>query len=434
MHENVLLKWVAVYVLAVFTCTAYAQHPKDDIKQNIRRSANSLMAYPGPQQHKLTPAPQGKQPFYISHYGRHGSHHLLQKEDVDAPYQVLDVADKAGKLTAKGREIMLRIEKIRNDANEQWGELTPTGVLQQQMIARRMVTCFPEVFNNKTIVDARSTTATRSILSMEHFLIQLTRMKPRLNVYHNATRQDMTFLNQQDNHLMMTRMDSDTQERYNQFAKHYDKYNRLMRTLFNDMTYVKQHVDAKKLNDDLFRLASNMQNTELRHKITLYDIFSDQDLYNNWMKENAWWYINYGSCSLNGRTQPYSQRNLLRKIINDADSCLKLKNNTVQLRFGDDINILPLACLMDVNHWGLATSQLGTLGKNGWRCYRIAPMAANIQLVFYHSNPEDQDVWVKVLFNEDEATLPLPNDHAPYYRWADFRSYYLTKLDDYEKR
>ena len=434
MHENVLLKWVAVYVLAVFTCTAYAQHPKDDIKQNIRRSANSLMAYPGPQQHKLTPAPQGKQPFYISHYGRHGSHYLLQKEHVDAPYQVLEVANKAGKLTAKGRDVMLRIEKIRNDAYEQWGELTPTGVLQQQMIARRMVTCFPEVFNNKTIVDARSTTATRSILSMEHFLIQLTRMKPRLNVYHNATRQDMTFLNLKDDHLMMTRMNSDTQEHYNQFAKHYDKYNRLMRTLFNDMTYVKQHVDAKKLNDDLFRLASNMQNTELRHKITLYDIFSDQDLYNNWMKENAWWYINYGSCSLNGRTQPYSQRNLLRKIINDADSCLKLKNNTVQLRFGDDINILPLACLMDVNHWGLATSQLGTLGKNGWRCYRIAPMAANIQLVFYHSNPEDQDVWVKVLFNEDEATLPLPNDHAPYYRWADFRSYYLTKLDDYEKR
>ena len=434
MHENVLLKWVAVYVLAVFTCTAYAQHPKDDIKQNIRRSANSLMAYPGPQQHKLTPAPQGKQPFYISHYGRHGSHYLLQKEHVDAPYQVLEVANKAGKLTAKGRDVMLRIEKIRNDAYEQWGELTPTGVLQQQMIARRMVTCFPEVFNNKTIVDARSTTATRSILSMEHFLIQLTRMKPRLNVYHNATRQDMTFLNLKDDHLMMTWMNSDTQEHYNQFAKHYDKYNRLMRTLFNDMTYVKQHVDAKKLNDDLFRLASNMQNTELRHKITLYDIFSDQDLYNNWMKENTWWYINYGSCSLNGRTQPYSQRNLLRKIINDADSCLKLKNNTVQLRFGDDINILPLACLMDVNHWGLATSQLGTLGKNGWRCYCIAPMAANIQLVFYHSNPEDQDVWVKVLFNEDEATLPLPNDHAPYYRWADFRSYYLTKLDDYEKR
>ena len=184
---------------------------------------------------------------------------------------------------------------------------------------------------------------------------------------------------------------------------------------------------------ELFVLASNMQNTELRQSITLYDIFSDHDLYRNWIKENAWWYINYGGCTLNGGTQPYSQRNLLRKIINDADSCLKLKNPSVQLRFGHDIVILPLACLMDINHWGLATNRLGSLGENGWSCYNIVPMAANIQLIFYRSNPDDQDVWFKVLFNEDEATLPLPGDHAPYYRWSDFRSYYLKKLDGYEK-
>jgi len=431
MHLNGLLKWVAAYVLSLLTCTAYAQHPKDDIKQNIRRSANSLMAYPGPQQHRLTPAPQGKQPFYISHYGRYGSHHLLQKEDFDAPYHVLDVAEKAGKLTDKGRAVKQRIEKIRDDAYDELGELTPTGARQQQMIAQRMVERFPEVFGDNAYIDARSTTVIRSILSMEQFLLQLTRMRPRLNYHYNATHRDMVFLNQQDRQLMRIRMDSLTQKRYNEFTKRYDKFNHLMRTLFNDMSYVKQHVNAKKLNDDLFMLASNMQNTELRQTITLYDIFTDQDLYCNWIKENAWWYINYGACTLNDGTQPYSQRNLLRKLINDADSCLKLKDPSVQLRFGHDIVILPLACLMDINHWGLATNRLGTLGENGWSCYRIVPMAANIQLIFYRSNPNDQDVWVKVLFNEDEATLPLPGDHAPYYRWRDFRSYYLKKLDDY---
>lgn len=434
MQMNGLVKWLAVYVLFLLTGTVSAQHLKDDIKQNIRRSANSLMAYPGPQQRKLTPAPQGKQPFYISHYGRYGSHHLLQKEVFDAPYQVLDVADKAGKLTAKGQDVKRRLYKIRDDAYEELGELTLTGVRQQQMIAQRMVERFPEVFEDGTNVDARSTTVTRSILSMEQFLLQLTRMKPHLNVYHNATHRDMAFLNHQDRQLMKNKMDAMTQQRYNEFTKRYDKFNRLMRTLFNDMSYVKQHVDAKKLNDDLFMLASNMQNTELRNNITLYDIFTDQDLYYNWIKQNAWWYINYGSCSLNGGTQPYSQRNLLRKIINDADSCLKLKKPGVQLRFGHDVVILPLACLMDINHWGLATHRLGALGENGWNCYRIVPMAANIQLVFYRSNPDDQDVWVKVLFNEDEATLPLPDNDGPYYRWADFRSYYLKKLDDYEKQ
>ena len=432
MHVNILLRLIAAYVLVLLTCTIYAQHPKDDIKQNIRCSAGTLMAYPGPR-HKLTPAPQGKRPFYISHYGRYGSHHLLQKEDYDVPYHVLDVADKAGKLTGKGRNVKLRIEKIRNDAYEELGELTPTGARQQQLIAQRMVERFPEVFDDKAVVDARSTTVTRCILSMEHFLLQLTRMKPQIPVNHNATHRDMYFLNQQDRQLMMIRMDSITQQQYDKFTIPYNKYNHLIHELFNDRDYVKQHVNIQKLNDDLFALASNMQNTELRQTITLYDIFSDQDLYYNWLKDNAWWYINYGGCTLNGGTQPYSQRNLLQKLINDADSCMNLKTPSVQLRFGHDNVILPLACLMDINHWGLATNRLGTLEKKGWSNYRIAPMAANIQLIFYRSNPDDKDVLVKVLHNEEEATLPLPDDLAPYYRWADFRSYYLKKLDDYEK-
>ena len=432
MHVNILLRLIAAYVLVLLTCTIYAQHPKDDIKQNIRCSAGTLMAYPGPR-HKLTPAPQGKRPFYISHYGRYGSHHLLQKEDYDVPYHVLDVADKAGKLTGKGRNVKLRIEKIRNDAYEELGELTPTGARQQQLIAQRMVERFPEVFDDKAVVDARSTNVTRCILSMEHFLLQLTRMKPQIPVNHNATHRDMYFLNQQDRQLMMIRMDSITQQQYDKFTIPYNKYNHLIHELFNDRDYVKQHVNIQKLNDDLFALASNMQNTELRQTITLYDIFSDQDLYYNWLKDNAWWYINYGGCTLNGGTQPYSQRNLLQKLINDADSCMNLKTPSVQLRFGHDNVILPLACLMDINHWGLATNRLGTLEKKGWSNYRIAPMAANIQLIFYRSNPDDKDVLVKVLHNEEEATLPLPDDLAPYYRWADFRSYYLKKLDDYEK-
>ena len=296
-----------------------------------------------------------------------------------------------------------------------------------------MVERFPEVFDDKAVVDARSTTVTRCILSMEHFLLQLTRMKPQIPVNHNATHRDMYFLNQQDRQLMMIRMDSITQQQYDKFTTPYNKHSHLIRELFNDRDYVKQHVNIQKLNDDLFALASNMQNTELRQTITLYDIFSDQDLYYNWLKDNAWWYINYGGCTLNGGTQPYSQRNLLQKLINDADSCMNLKTPSVQLRFGHDNVILPLACLMDINHWGLATNRLGTLEKKGWSNYRIAPMAANIQLIFYRSNPDDKDVLVKVLHNEEEATLPLPDDLAPYYRWADFRSYYLKKLDDYEK-
>jgi hypothetical protein len=55
-------------------------------------------------------------------------------------------------------------------------------------------------------------------------------------------------------------------------------------------------------------------------------------------------------------------------------------------------------------------------------------MGANLQFIFYRSGPKDKDVLLKVLLNEQEATLPIPTDCAPYYHWADFRSYCLEKL------
>ena len=59
-------------------------------------------------------------------------------------------------------------------------------------------------------------------------------------------------------------------------------------------------------------------------------------------------------------------------------------------------------------------------------------MASNIQLVFYRKNANDKDVLVKVLLNEKEATLPLPSDIAPYYKWSDFREFYLKRIAEGE--
>ena len=60
-------------------------------------------------------------------------------------------------------------------------------------------------------------------------------------------------------------------------------------------------------------------------------------------------------------------------------------------------------------------------------------MAANIQFIFYRKNTKDDDVLVKVLLNENEATLPIVSDCAPYYHWKDFKDFYLKKLADYKE-
>ena len=212
--------------------------------------------------------------------------------------------------------------------------------------------------------------------------------------------------------------------------KHVDN-SRVVNSLFNDTAYVHHNVSGN-LGHYLFKLASNLQSTELRKQITLYDIFTREELYRNWLGQNAGWYIGYGFCPKNGATQPYSQRNLLRKIIEQADSCILLERPGATLRFGHETMVLPLTCLLGLNGYDQQIDDLEQLESRGWINYRVFPMGANIQFIFYRKAFGDSDILFKVLLNEDEATLPLKTDCAPYYHWADFREHYLKMLNAYK--
>ena len=149
--------------------SASAQEALSDIKKDIHVSASNLLAYPGPHK-KLTPAPKGYKPFYISHYGRHGSRYLCDQNDYDYPYNILKRADSLGKLTPTGQETLKKIEMLRNEAYKRIGELTQLGAEQHQQIGTRMYERFPEVFAGKTHIDAKSTPVIRCIFSMENAL------------------------------------------------------------------------------------------------------------------------------------------------------------------------------------------------------------------------------------------------------------------------
>ena len=429
---QIFLRKIGLLVaLAAFTAVVKAQNYLLQTLPEPSCSGSSYRAYPGPERSALTPSPEGMQPFYISHFGRYGSRYHTKPSTYNAPYLVLAVADSLGRLTPWGREVMMRLDRIRHDAENRWGDLTPLGAEQQRQIARRMMERFPEVFGSQTVVSARSITVGRSILSMEYLLLELLTQHPHLKVHHNATHRDAVYLNLQDKVLAAKRMPPAVKGVYNRFSEPYIDNRRLMLSLFNDSAYVSPHVDADQLNRELFNVAISIQNTGLRHDVTLFDCFTADELYRNWKRNNAWWYVNYGACALNGALQPYSQRNLLRRLIADADSCIMLDKPSVQLRFGDETAFLPLICLMDVNRYGLSTSRLDSLEQHGWADYRIVPMAANVQFVFYRRHDHDRDVLFKVLLNEDEATLPLPAAQPPYYRWRDFRDYFLRLLDAY---
>jgi hypothetical protein len=136
---------------------------------------------------------------------------------------------------------------------------------------------------------------------------------------------------------------------------------------------------------------------------------------------------------------PFSQQNLLRNIIETADTIVPLPavaaspSTTPQatLRFGHEVCVMPLACLLELGTCGAQVENLDTL-DNVWRNYRIFPMACNVQLIFYRPKKGNGDILVKALLNEREMTMPGQPVSGPYYRWADLRQYYLDKLRKFE--
>ncbi len=403
----------------------------EEIKKHPEYTASNNVAYPGPKQAQLTPAPKGKQPFYISHYGRHGSRYLTKTRDYEYVVEVLTKAQKENKLSALGKDVLKRALILQQDAENRWGDLTPLGAQQNKDIAARMMKNFPKVFEGNTHVDARSTLVPRCLLSMSNALLQMNSENPELNITLNASPHDLYYMNHQDRHLDKEIKASDAEKIYMEYAYQHQKWDRMLNSLFNDTAYVRKHIDAYDMNYYMFRLAGSIQNTELRNEITLYDIYKPEEIANNWRQSNVWWYLRFGPTTLNGGHQIFTQRNLLRKLIQDADSCITLSENNVQLRFGHDTMVMPLVCLMNINGFKICTTDLESIVEKGWIDFRIFPMACNLQMIFYRSNLSDKDILVKVLFNENEAKLPVKTDMAPYYHWKDVRDHYLKVLDTY---
>lgn len=363
----------------LFQSPLEAQTARDEIRNNVCLSASNYLAYPGPSQKKLTPAPKGYSPFYISHYGRHGSRFLISPDDYDVPVRVLARADSLGKLTPLGKDVLRRVTMLRDEAAGRLGELTELGAEQHKQIARRMYERFPEVFKGNVVVDAKSTVVIRCILSMENEMQQLLLMNPKLTIKHDASMHDMYYMNQSDPALYAQKMPRRAEVMWKEYCSRRVNPERLMLSLFSDSSYVRYEVDASDLN-----------------------------------------------------YKPFSQRNLLRNIIHQADSCIALDRPGATLRFGHETMVLPLTCLLGINGYDSQISSLDSLESKGWINYKVFPMGANIQLVFYRRSRNDNDVLVKVLLNENEATLPVKTDCAPYYRWSDFKKYYLDKLDTYK--
>ena len=422
--------------MALVGMTMSASNPKKQVLGNFDRSASNHYAYPygtDVRVPELSAAPAGYEPFYIDHYGRHGSRWLTNSKYYERPCKELAKAKEAGMLNLQGELLRRQLTMVYETSKQRAGDLSDEGAIQHQEIAQRMFDNFPEVFAGNARIDARSTVIIRCILSMQNETMRLRSLNPDLRITTDASYHDMYYMGWGYGEDTLA---NDLRKSVDPISNGmYDKYlrsKRFVNQLVNDTAWARANIDGNKFMRDVFDIAGSLQGHHQFDDINLYNLFSSDEIFELWRLKNIYWYIHWANAPQNGNRMPFIERALLRNMLATADEAIATGQRGAALRFGHETCVLPLACLLELDNLNYSCDNLDDL-HNHWQDYNIIPKACNIQMVFYRpvgtvANRAD-DILVKVLFNEHEAVLPFTPVTGPYYRWTDLRNYYNKKLD-----
>ena len=195
------MRYLPLYLLLLLPWSLNAQTVMDLIREMPTYASCNYHIYPDTITAQQTPPPAGKRPFYISHYGRHGSRYINNRTGFDTPYLMMLQADSVNELTPIGERVLQEIRLIMADTEGRWGELTSYGREQHRMIARRMVQNFPEVFCKGATVKAVSTIVPRCMGSMGAAVMELLQAEPTMQVTMEVTQRNQWYMNHQDRQL-----------------------------------------------------------------------------------------------------------------------------------------------------------------------------------------------------------------------------------------
>lgn len=428
MKKFLILMLAAVAIVA----DVAAQKTKNEIFADMELSKGVYRFYPT-QFKPQTPAPKGFKPFYISHYGRHGSRYIEKQSEMSVISEAMHRAAKEGALTAYGKDLYERWCEVEQICKGQAGMLTPIGVEQLRQIANRMYHTYPEIFKHRHNITSVATYVPRVLLSMNSFTNEMIRLNPKLRFSIAAGLPHQRYLNPYcyDHDLHLGKRVDIYRWPHADWVKGWREY--LYRTV-NPMTtlrkiFTEEFATALPDKDtwvmSLHRNASSLQGTPASH-ISLDDAFTEEERYLWWRVINLRYYIERGNSGIGGGFLSDINDKLLAKIIDDADIAIYEGEPTATLRFGHDAIIIGLLNGIGVKGWSERFTSFDEVEER-FRDFDV-PMASTLMFVFYRNRKGD--VLVKALLNEEEILLPVASDMAPYYRWEDVRQNWVNHLQN----
>ena len=405
---------------------ASAQRSRNEILQDIHNMSGIYSPYPDTG-YLQSPAPEGYKPFYISHIGRHGSRWHSSDTNYRRTLEKLEQGEAEKKLTSTGTEVLRLVKTMADDAKDRYGELTPRGTREHRHIAERMYYNFPEVFstaNGKICkIEAYSSNVVRCVLSMAASNERLKELNPEIQIERSSSMRNMEKI---FGRPQCFKIGEEISKEKSAAYRKYSDSDRLLKTLFTDYSFIPENKRWETLYD-LYMLASICSDVDYLG-IDLFKYLIPEEIFGIWALRNAAMYLQSGPSERFGKRALSDAKPSLRHILECADKAVQNGNISATLRYGHDQNIVPLSALMCIEECDNSVSDMKKVHES-WCDFVITPMACNIQMIFFRNENQD-DIIVKILFNEKEVRLSgLQSDIFPFYKWSDLRSFLYGKLE-----
>lgn len=372
----------------------------------------------------LTKAPKGYKPAFIEHYGRHGSRYAYSAHYYTDLMEAFKVAKEKDCLTERGKALMRSYMPHFADYMLHMGELTEEGWRQQEGIARTMVKDFPDAFKGEgAYAYASSSSSGRSMMSMAGFCTGLQGAAPKLDVkaFQGKFTLKATMPRDRNNPFFVPREESEwpLAETRDEFADRRVDCKAILGRIFTDVDAVVPQDKQAAFTRTFYVLAIGMNSLREDERTDFSGIFTEDDLKalseaQNYRAGEEWW-VYESRCA-----------SVVLDMVEDAEKRLDSGKGGVTARFGHDHVVMPVLRLMGVGRY----SGEPTTADEFINIFNVvdAPMACNLQIVFYTSRKADKPVLVKFLLNGKEEKLCIPAEDGPYYEWNKVKELFRSRI------
>lgn len=380
------------------------------LQEDRTRAGNNLNSYEFfPIQD--TKAPAGYKPFYVSHYGRHGSRSDWGGSAFLGVIAVMEQGQAKGILTPDGEMLLEGARKVLAGWDGMDGRLSQRGVREHAALAKRLYNRYPQVFKGKKHIRAVSSTVQRCIISMNSFTNSLIRQNPQLDIRLDTGEKFMEYLDNEKGWQQVT--GKAMRKSFELMREIPDDTLGVLSKVFTDPVAAREIVKSPRhFTDDVFNTARVAEDFDVEEDI--YSVLPFDAVYRRWAQNNMFLYLGHCNSADAGEARVAMAQSCVEDIVAKADEAIATGGIAADLRFGHDYPLMALVSYLGIEGVGDRLEVEEICDK--WLGFWNIPMASNLQIIFYKNKAGD--VLVKFLYQEQERLLRgLEPYQGPYYKW-----------------